>query len=231
MHRRRNLSRNGYALPDSKPITGVAVLAVQTEAQFAGGGRGCTQSHTIVGLWHKDRALRTFNHEIRLRPSQVAAFQHCATAGACTDPSRLSAAGSAHCGGGEQRRQPASGMREWRRLSGHRRADWAAARQYGQRRTRRRARPCQNHCPVRSNMVPVSTPWRLLYWPDAIGSPRNPRPVTRPLPSFLRLRALGWRSRRAQSGNIDLLRLAAEVSVGQQSTHHPKFPHAVARVQ
>ena len=40
---------------------------------------------------------------------------------------------------------------------------------------------------------------------------------------------LGRRSRRAQSGNLDLLRLAAEVSVGQQPTHHPKFPHAVRR--
>ena len=110
MHRRRNLSRNGYASPDSKPITGIAVLPVQIEAQFTGGGRGCTQSHTIVGLWRKDRTLRAFNHEIRLRPSQVASFQHCATAGACADPSRLSAAGSAHCGGGERRRQPASGM-------------------------------------------------------------------------------------------------------------------------
>jgi len=110
MHRRRNLSRNGYASPDSKPTTGIAVLPVQIEAQFTGGGRGCTQSHTIVGLWRKDRTLRAFNHEIRLRPSQVAPFQHCATAGACADPSRLSAAGSAHCGGGERRRQPASGM-------------------------------------------------------------------------------------------------------------------------
>ena len=40
---------------------------------------------------------------------------------------------------------------------------------------------------------------------------------------------LGRRSRRAQSGNLDLLRLAAEVSVGQQSTHHPKFPDAERR--
>ena len=50
MHRRRNLSRNVYALPDGKPIAGIAVLAVQIEAQFAGGGRGCTQSHAVVGL-------------------------------------------------------------------------------------------------------------------------------------------------------------------------------------
>ena len=96
--------------PIVQPITGIAVLPVQIEAQFTGGGRGCTQSHTIVGLWRKDRTLRAFNHEIRLRPSQVAAFQHCATGGACADPSRLSAAGSAHCGGGERRRQPTSGM-------------------------------------------------------------------------------------------------------------------------
>jgi DNA polymerase I len=85
-------------------------LRYQIEAQFTGGGRGCTQSHTLVGLWRKDRTLRAFNHEIRLRPSQVAPFQHCATARACADPSRLSAAGSAHCRGGERRRQPASGM-------------------------------------------------------------------------------------------------------------------------
>ena len=50
---------------------------------------------------------------------------------------------------------------------------------------------------------------------------------TRALPAVLRLHALGRRPRRAQSGNLDLLRLAAEVSIGQQSTHHPQFPHAV----
>ena len=58
----------------------------------------------LWAYWHKDRALCAFNHEIRLRPCQVAAFQRCATAGACADPSRLSAAGSSHCGGGERRR-------------------------------------------------------------------------------------------------------------------------------
>ena len=39
MHRRRNFSRNGYALSDGKSVAGIAVLAVPIEAQCVGGGR------------------------------------------------------------------------------------------------------------------------------------------------------------------------------------------------
>ena len=43
-----------------------------------------------MGLWHEDRALCAFHHEIRLRPGQVVALHGCAAIAARADPSRLS---------------------------------------------------------------------------------------------------------------------------------------------
>ena len=68
-------------------------------------GARCTQSHAVVGLLApRPHAVRqSLRSTSSARPSGC--VSRCATAGACADPSRLSAAGSSHCGGRERRRQ------------------------------------------------------------------------------------------------------------------------------